>query len=67
MGTCGSACRRVVDWDEGLFSQEKWIRSTLLMYAKGCRVRLVMSKYVSCVSGFSYRMYIDLNYCDFRI
>jgi hypothetical protein len=31
-------------------------------YAKGCRTHLVMSAYVSSVSGFSYRMYIDSNH-----
>jgi hypothetical protein len=36
-------------------------------YAKGCHVRLVTSVYMSCVSGFSYRMYIDLNQCDSQI
>jgi hypothetical protein len=36
-------------------------------YVKGCSVWLVMSVYVSCVSGFSCRMYIDLNRRDSRI
>jgi hypothetical protein len=31
---------------------------------KGCHIRLVMSAYVSFVSGFSYMMYIDLNHRD---
>jgi hypothetical protein len=36
-------------------------------YAKGCHIRLVISVYVSCVSGFSCSMYIGLNHRDSRI
>jgi hypothetical protein len=36
-------------------------------YTDGCHVQLVMSEYVSCVSSFSCRMYIDSNRCDSRI
>jgi hypothetical protein len=36
-------------------------------YMKGCRVLLVVSVYVSCVSGFSCKMYINLNHRDSRI
>jgi hypothetical protein len=31
-------------------------------YVKGCHAQLVMSAYVSGVSGFSYRMHIDSNH-----
>jgi hypothetical protein len=34
---------------------------------KGCLIRLVVSAYVSCVSGFSCRMYIDSNHRDSQI
>jgi hypothetical protein len=36
-------------------------------YMKGCHVQLVMSAYVSFVSGFSYKMYIDSNCYDSQI
>jgi hypothetical protein len=35
--------------------------------AKGCHVRLIMSTCMSCVSGSSYRMYIDSNHRDSQI
>jgi hypothetical protein len=34
---------------------------------KGYRVRLVMSAYMSCVLGFSCRMYINSNHHDSQI
>jgi hypothetical protein len=34
---------------------------------KGFHVRLVISAYISCVSSFSYKMYINLNHCNSRI
>jgi hypothetical protein len=34
---------------------------------KGCRVRLIMSAYVSCVLGFSCMIYIDWNHRDSQI
>jgi hypothetical protein len=36
-------------------------------YAKGCRIWLAMSTYMSCVSAFSCMMYIDLNRHDSQI
>jgi hypothetical protein len=39
-------------------SEKGWVN------VKGCHVHLVMSAYMSCLSGFSRRMYIDSNYHD---
>jgi hypothetical protein len=36
-------------------------------YVKGCHVRVIMSAYVSCVSNFSFRVYIDLNHRNSQI
>jgi hypothetical protein len=36
-------------------------------YAKCCHVRFVMSVYVSCISDFSYRIYIDSNHRNSQI
>jgi hypothetical protein len=52
---------------ESFFSEAVDMFNSIDDYTKGYRVRLFMSAYVSCVSGFSYMMYIDLNCCDSRI
>jgi hypothetical protein len=44
------------------FSGAVALLNSIGVYAKGCHVWLVTSAYVSCVSGFSCKMYIDLNH-----
>jgi hypothetical protein len=43
------------------FSRVVALLNSVGVYVKGCHVRPVMGAYVSCVSGFSYMMYIDSN------
>jgi hypothetical protein len=64
--------RESLSWAGGCVGSTCFLGAVALLnsvgvYTKGCRVRLVMSMYVSYVSGFSYRMYIDLNCCNSRI
>jgi hypothetical protein len=49
------------------FSRVVALLNSVGVYVKGCRVRLVMGVYMSCVSGFSYRMYIDSNHRNSQI
>jgi hypothetical protein len=67
VGTRGSVSRRAVNWMGALFLMIVDPFNSIDDNAKGCHVRLVMSADVSCVSGFSYRMYINLNRRDSQI
>jgi hypothetical protein len=56
----------------GLEQEPSFLRTVTLLNSvdncvKGYRVRLIMSTYILCVSGFFYRMYIDSNHRDSRI
>jgi hypothetical protein len=62
VGTRGSVNRHAMDRDGNTFFSGV-VGSVQLCWVneKVCRTRLVMSAYVSCVSDFSFRMYIDSN------
>jgi hypothetical protein len=49
------------------FSKAVALLNYVGIYTKGCRVWLIMSAYVSCVSDFSNRIYINSNCHDSRI
>jgi hypothetical protein len=65
--THGSVNRWAGDCVGGLFSGVLGFIQLYWVSTKGCHIQLVMSTYVLCVSGFSYRIYIDLNHRDSRI
>jgi hypothetical protein len=68
MGTHGSVSRRAGDVVGSPFFSGG-VRSIELCWVsmKVCRVWLVVSAYVSCVSAFSCMMYIDSNHRDSQI
>jgi hypothetical protein len=68
VGIYGSVSRRAGDVvGSPFFSKIVGYIQLCWVNVKGCRVQLVMSACVSCVSDFSSKMYIDSNRRDSRI
>jgi hypothetical protein len=68
MGTHRSVNQRVGDVVESpFFSGVVGFVEHYWVSMKCFHIRLVISAYISCVLGFSCRMYIDSNHCNSRI